>query len=479
MIPNDLWRTHRTFFLQISSSYAVQALRVINWAIAASLIYRWEGATAFAAFSFARAIVSAINYTSFGVAPALVTLLPQMKVEAVEASESTDGVLNYSQKPSLVSPPPAIVMWRTGMWLAWGIPFAIFFIAAGIAAAIHPDKSWLNDKFWGWVKIYVWAFGIGTFLKMFGDVCGARLQVEGKIALDNLLQLISDIVWLPGTFLFLFVVSRSNTGISHLSGDFSQALNAALVVTIGLSTFIRYWFAQRADGKYIRETFNFRYAKLILAIGFGMLIGQLADFLYAPANQILIKTFLTVDQIGVYAPTLHVDGALLLLVGGLAMLLFPKAAIAYQNRDFALLRRYYVLGTLTSVLILAFAAIVVCLCDDWIFKLWFGDPLPATQVILPLVLIHTVIGGSASIGRSILFGMGRIKMYAIIALIGGVANVGLAVLFLTQTSWGLKGIIYATIITVSARCAIWLPIYTLWTIRTCSKQTNRINQPAA
>ena len=34
-----------------------------------------------------------------------------------------------------------------------------------------------------------------------------------------------------------------------------------------------------------------------------------------------------------------------------------------------------------------------------------------TQAILPLVLIHTVIGGSAAVGRSILQGMGRVKAF--------------------------------------------------------------------
>jgi hypothetical protein len=60
--------------------------------------------------------------------------------------------------------------------------------------------------------------------------------------------------------------------------------------------------------------------------------------------------------------------------------------------------------------------------------------------------------------------MGRFKAYALSAIIGGVANVVLAMVFLSTTSLGLRGIIYATIITVVARCLIWMPVYTLWSI---------------
>ena len=203
----------------------------------------------------------------------------------------------------------------------------------------------------------------------------------------------------------------------------------------------------------------------LIASGSLVLLSQLADWLYAPFNQIVISRTIGTDHIATYAPAIQIDAALLLIVSGLAAVLLPKSVIAYANRDFARIKAYYVRGTLFSLLALVACAFAVAATDDYIFKLWFDDPMPLTQAILPLVLLHTVIGGTAAIGRSVLFGIGRIKAYTIAAVAGGVANVILAIAFVTLTDLGLKGIVLATVITVTMRCAIWMPWYTLRALR--------------
>jgi membrane protein EpsK len=228
---------------------------------------------------------------------------------------------------------------------------------------------------------------------------------------------------------------------------------------------VRYAVAASGTRRYGLKRFKFSYAKLLLATGGLIVLSQFADFLYAPVNQLLIKANLGTSALAIYAPTLHVDGALLLLVSGLGTLLLPLASLAKSEKRFDTLRSYYVWGTIGSFVMLATGAVVACSIDGWLFTRWLGDPFPATQAILPLVMIHTVVGGTASVGRAVLIGMGRIKAYAISTLIGGGVNVLLAMLLLNYTDLGLFGIIYATIFTVTARCLIWMPIYTLWVIR--------------
>jgi Na+-driven multidrug efflux pump len=85
--------------------------------------------------------------------------------------------------------------------------------------------------------------------------------------------------------------------------------------------------------------------------------------------------------------------------------------------------------------------------------------MPATQAILPLVLIHTVVGGSSAVGRSILLGMGKVKPFTIAVLIAGVSNVILSYSFVRFGGLGLNGIVLGTICAVVGRCAIWQPWY--------------------
>jgi O-antigen/teichoic acid export membrane protein len=134
------------------------------------------------------------------------------------------------------------------------------------------------------------------------------------------------------------------------------------------------------------------------------------------------------------------------------------------------LRRAYIQSTLACLFVLATAALVVGVLIEPILKLWLGTVPAQTPTITRLVLIHTVIGGTAGIGRSVLLGMGRFKAYTLSALLGGVANVALALLFVLVLDLGLRGIVLATVIAVTVRCAIWMPIYILRSLRVESER---------
>src|SRR5204862_5294533 len=134
-------------------------------------------------------------------------------------------------------------------------------------------------------------------------------------------------------------------------------------------------------------------------------------------------------------------------------------------------RRYYLVGTLASGALPAVAAALVWAASPLIFRLWLGEPMRPTQVVLQLVLIHTVIGGSSAVGRSILLGMGKVKPFTIAVLIAGVSNVILSYVFVRYFHLGLRGIIYGTIIAVIGRCAIWMPWYVLRSLRQSEAST--------
>src|SRR5205823_2951941 len=133
-------------------------------------------------------------------------------------------------------------------------------------------------------------------------------------------------------------------------------------------------------------------ARELLAFGSLIVIAQVADFLYAPTDCILINRLIGRDAVAFYSPAIQIDAGLLLLVSGLAAVLYPKSAVAHAGGDRAAVRRYYVRGTLASIALLLPAALLVWALSPWIFQLWFRDSMPLTRAILPLILIHTVVG---------------------------------------------------------------------------------------
>jgi O-antigen/teichoic acid export membrane protein len=202
-------------------------------------------------------------------------------------------------------------------------------------------------------------------------------------------------------------------------------------------------------------------------LGFGVLVtlGQLADFLYSPVDFILISRLLRLEYVGIYAPAVQIDAGLLTLVTGLGAVLLPRSALAHAGGDTATVRRYYVRGTLASSALLAAAALAVWVLSPWILRLWLGRDMPETRAILPLVLIHTVVGGSSAVGRAILLGMGKVKPFTASVLMAGVTNVLLSYVFVRYFGWGLRGIVLGTIIAVVARAGIWMPWYVLRSLK--------------
>jgi O-antigen/teichoic acid export membrane protein len=166
----------------------------------------------------------------------------------------------------------------------------------------------------------------------------------------------------------------------------------------------------------------------------------------------------------------QMDAGIWLLVGGLSTALLPMSAAAFGKDDFKELRRYYLQGTAVTFALLLIVCVLAWIAAPGLFRLWLGNKMKPTQEILPLVLIPTVIGGSAAVGRSILLAIGKVRAFTTAVLLAGVSNVILSYSFVEFGGMGLKGIILGTIVVVIARCAIWMPWYTLRSLRQLSMQ---------
>lgn len=446
----------------IVSAYAASGMKVLSWAVAAALIYRFDQQY-FAIFALVRGTLSLLNYTTLGVAPAIVRYLsiatggqPATMVAGSPSSSSTadntPAILGYE---SPVTPPAgdatfqasrvcysalllAVVVGGLGSLLAWGLSYAL------------PQTMDLTQTgaFWTWYIVF--GLGIGLAARLASDVCGAILQAYHKITADNTAMAAADLLWIA---LMVWQLLRGNMYAFKAAEMFAVSSCGLLVVRTAL-------VAIKVAPPRVRLAFFD--AKVVFGLlGFGLLVSlaQLADFLYAPTDYWLIKQLIGLETITTYAPAVQIDGAMLLLVGGLAAVLLPKAAAAHVRGNVDALRIYYVRGTLASLAMLLAAGLVVWIASPWIFRLWLGDAMPATQVILPLVLIHTVVGGSSAVGRSVLLGMGKVWPFTVAALVAGVANVILSATFVAGFGWGLKGIVLGTIVAVVGRCAIWQPWY--------------------
>jgi Na+-driven multidrug efflux pump len=140
--------------------------------------------------------------------------------------------------------------------------------------------------------------------------------------------------------------------------------------------------------------------------------------------------------------------------------------------DVATLRRYYRRGTLLTAAMLLLVGIALIIVAKPLLLIWLKTDRPGTRAVLPLLLLHTVIGGSTAPARAILFAAGKARVFAISAVAAGVINVIISLALLLYTDLALVGVIIGTVTAVFFRCAIFIPWYTMRTL-------NNLPAPAA
>jgi O-antigen/teichoic acid export membrane protein len=447
----------------IFSAYLVTGSRVLAWVVVAAVVYRVEK-SAFAVLALVQSTAGVLEYTALGLGPAII----HQSANAIKRARAALGLEATDQELR----EPVLTVYANGFAMALLCASVATFLLTGFliifyhwylphtaAEALTVDGK-LNLVAFDLI-LYV---GLATICRMMSDAPGAALQTSHRIFDDNILLTCAEWIWAIGTVIGLWgfhLPWQAATGISLFCGSALLLIGRSILShKFGSGVFDHWW--KRVSGSTLRH---------LLFYGFMVVAAQMADYLYAPTNYILIAKLISKVVVGDYAPAVQIDGGVLLLVTAVATTLLPRTALAHAAGNAAAVRRYYVRGTLATAGLLLLAAPIVWLAAPLMFRLWLGNPLPATCAILPFMLIHTVIGGSSAVGRSILLAIGRVRPFTISVLVAGVCNVILGIVFVKYFHWGLRGIVLGTVIAVVGRCLIWLPWFTLKAIREAEMQT--------
>lgn len=433
---------HRASSLRsdIASAYLVTAARVLAWVIVIAAVFRVAGKPALALLAIVQSTVGILEYAAIGLSPAIIRLTAEAIRDSHHASEDNLPV------------PSVQTVYANGFFMAL---ITVLGGAVVLACFVGPfSSSQTNIHSGGVASELMLMVGIATLLRLLSDAAGAALQTSGKIFLDNILLTAHEVIWGLGTAFDLLVFHlpwQRATGFALLAGSLILLIGRAIMSHRYGSGLFEHWWRR----------FNASLVRRLLVFGGMVVAAQMADYLYAPTDYILILNLIDQPTVAIYALAVQIDLGALLLATALASVLLPRTALAHASGDPRLVRKYYVRGTLATFFLLLAAAPMLWLAAPFFFRLWLGNRMDATCAILPLMLIHTVIGGSSAVGRAILLAIGKVRQFTLSVLIAGIANVVLSFSFVRFCHLGLRGIVLGTIVAVTARCAIWLPWYTL------------------
>ena len=464
------------------AAYAATGAKLLGWLVAAAVVYRYDGAAAFAVLMIARATVGLLNYTTFGLGPALVQQVAAAERSTVEAEvliedDRGDGTLAYErvtddEATRFTALPPTDPRSPASLLASALIILPLLAFIGGAVVLIYSNSferihevPRLGVGVAGGVASGV---GFGTLFRLVADAVGGATQGLGRLRLDQWFAAAADLSWIA--VLLLHVQVGADISVGGVAFFFAATGLVGLIVRLAAAAAATGLLGERGWAKPTSDA-----AGKLLGVGLLLTLGSAADFLYAPIDYFILNRLVDPLSPAVYAPAIQVDAAILILTTAIATVALPSAARLYAGGQLTDVWRQYVRGSLLAGGVALAAGLVAWAMSPWVFELWLGNDLPATRAILPLVLLHTILGSAAGVGRATLIAAGRAGSYAAVVLVGGAVNVIVSVL-LVWAGWGIYGVVTGTVLSVALRCLIALP----WLVRRATReQRAQVSHPLA
>jgi O-antigen/teichoic acid export membrane protein len=199
--------------------------------------------------------------------------------------------------------------------------------------------------------------------------------------------------------------------------------------------------------------------RLIFSYSFFTFIGVIAKRLIYYTDSIVIGFFLPVSLITHYAVAWKLIRYMRSLSENATGVLVPTASELGARDDNKRLQKLYLKGTQMSVLLCLPIALIYLAHGDTFFKLWIGPSYASSYIYLTVLTIPHIFVISQHTGVSIMFGLGKHKIYAVISFITALANLVLSIILVQY--YGLLGVALGTAIPMIVFDVVILTLYYL------------------
>ena len=184
------------------------------------------------------------------------------------------------------------------------------------------------------------------------------------------------------------------------------------------------------------------------------------SWLYWKTDIFMLGAFIDPIAAAVYSIGGHFIKAFTLVLEAFHLLLFPKVSSLSKNRTILphetqqeILRLYKSMGTILQVLVIALTIVVFILAEPIILFL-FSDKYIASAPVLRVLLIGLVLNPFARLGSSVLCGIGKPQISALITWIIGALNVMINLALIPL--WGIIGAAVSSSISMAVMLLLYI-----------------------
>jgi len=310
------------------------------------------------------------------------------------------------------------------------IAWMIFFCAIGVSVVYWFD--WLENK-----QYFIYGFFIAICLA-YVDLFKRQATNLQKLSIPTFYEKIIPKITLPFAFVLILYY-----GFAETQGLIFYALSfAIMLLATGLYLF-----------KYFKPVYTLNYKDLFQEIpkkqyyqySLYAFSASLGSFFAFRIDSVMIPEFLSNAANGDFNIGVNLANALMIPAAGVFALYSPLISESLKKNDLSVLKIKYadVAKNLFFIGILLYGCVILGMKD-------FFEILPTADKLLPVLPILYILGGNVVLNMATGFNTEiiayskfyRFNLVAILLL--AVVNIGLNYYILTQTSFGIIGVAYAS-----------------------------------
>lgn len=203
----------------------------------------------------------------------------------------------------------------------------------------------------------------------------------------------------------------------------------------------------------------------VTGLGGWLLVNQLGSLLFLQMDVWICNRFISPEAAGQYAALLLWPS--LLRQGGatIATVVAPMIMIYFARGELSQLVRVSTASVRILSLVLSVAISTMCVFSAPVLRFWLGESFVPFSPLMVLLLGHLAINVGVTPLFNVQVAIDRVRLPALVTLAGGVINIALAIVLVRQTNWGIYGVATAGAVVLTAKNALFTPLYASYTLK--------------
>ena len=329
-----------------------------------------------------------------------------------------------------------------------GIIAALFFYFF-----IHGLLNWANllNAPSGYIELlntlvfYVIILFLAQFLlKLITSIINA----DQRPSLNGALSLIVNSV----TLLVVFLLSKYAEPSLMLFGLLSSAI--PVIVFLAASLFLFKGHYKNISPSF--KTINYKYSSELVKLGMQFFVIQISSLIVFTTDNVIISQLYGPEQVVIYNVAYKYFYMVPLVFNVMLAPFWSAFTEAYVKKEFDWIRNSVKKLVIIWVL-LSFAAILMILLSDFVYKIWVGENIKVPFMLSVFTGLFVIIANWNNIFAYFINGVGKVQLQLYYGIFVALLNIPLSVFLAKYAGMGITGVIVSTNICLIF-ASIWSPI---------------------